>query len=397
MTDQDDTGTCGPTPRRDFLRSVGLGTVGGALLAGCSLGNGDAAATTTTSVADTQASDSTGTSASDQADVGLPELTWEMASSWSPALSTLWASNEYFAGRVAALTGGRFTLNPREAGDISGPLDVLNAVRDGLAPAGTTASYYYLDASPVAAFGTAMPFGLTTRQQYSWLYAAGGLELLQDFYAETFNVIQFPVASTGAQMGGWFNREINVAGDLRGLKMRIPGLGGQVMTELGVEVENLAAGDLASALDSGDIDAAEFIGPEDDKNLGLQERARFYYYPGFWEPSASLEIQIDLDRWNELPATYQEAIRSAAAETMLWTMALYDARNGQALNDLVAAGTELRVFPDEVMEAARAASGLLLDGIASGDEDFARVLEHWRSFRRQVTPWFNLAEASLLR
>jgi TRAP-type mannitol/chloroaromatic compound transport system substrate-binding protein len=169
------------------------------------------------------------------------------------------------------------------------------------------------------------------------------------------------------------------------------------MTLLGVEVENLATGDLASALDSGDIDAAEFIGPEDDKNLGLQERARFYYYPGFWEPSASLEIQIDLDRWNELPATYQEAIRSAAAETMLWTMALYDARNGQALNDLVAAGTELRVFPDEVMEAARAASGLLLDGIASGDEDFARVLEHWRSFRRQVTPWFNLAEASLLR
>ncbi len=394
--------------RRDFLRAVGLTTVGGALLAGCSFGEGDAnnqvgetgaageAGESTSTVADAGSTADAGSGESAGAAAG-PELVWEMASSWSPGLPTLWASNNFFASRVQELTGGAFTINVREAGDLSAPLEVLGAIRDRRAPIGTTASYYYLEESPVTAFGTALPFGLTTRQQYSWLYAGGGLELIQAFYAENFNVIQFPVASTGAQMGGWFNREINVAADLRGLKMRIPGLGGRVMAELGVETESMSAGELAAALDSGAIDAAEFIGPEDDKNLGLQERARFYYYPGFWEPSATLEVQIDLDEWQALPDTYRHAIRSAASETLLWTMALYDARNGQALNDLVAAGTELREFPLEVLEAARAASGLLLDEIAATDSDFARVLEHWRSFRRQVTPWFNLAEASLLR
>lgn len=395
--------------RRRFLAAGGL-TAAGAVLASCSAGDSISAAPalgssdSATDAEATAAGTDTGAGTDDDADPnpagapqgGLPIIEWEMASSWVETLPTLWASNVHFADRVAALTDGRFSITPRPAGELTGPLDILPEVQASTITAGTTASYYYIEASPITAFGTAVPFGLTTRQQLAWLYAGGGLELLQGLYAEKFNVIQFPVASTGAQMGGWFNREIQSLGDLNGLTMRIPGLGGQVMRSLGVETADLPASEIGAALESGQIDAAEFVGPSDDQNLGLQDSGQFYYYPGFWEPCALAEVQINLDEWNALPPSYQEAIRTAAAETTSWTMALYDARNGLALNELVAGGTELRLFPDDVLSAARAASGLLLDDYAAGDEDFARVLEHWRNFRRQVAPWFSLAEAALL-
>ncbi len=393
--------------RRRFLAATGL-SAAGAVLAGCSTGDAGSAApelgSSDSLAADTVASStSTTTGTADGAPAptpgpgGPPIIEWDMASSWVESLPTLWASNVHFADRVAALTDGRFSITPKAAGEVAGGLEVLGAVQASTVPAGTTASYYYIETSPITAFGTSLPFGLTTRQQLSWLYAGGGLELLQGLYAEKFNVIQFPVASTGAQMGGWFNREIRSLDDLNGLTMRIPGLGGQVMRTLGVETVTIGAADIGPALEAGEIEAAEFIGPSDDKNLGLQESGQFYYYPGFWEPSALAELQINLDEWNTLPPSYQEAIRTAAAETTSWTMALYDARNGLALNELVAGGTELRLFPDDVLGAAQASSGLLLDEYAAADPDFARVLEHWRNFRRQVAPWFSLAEAALLQ
>ncbi|MEL6981196.1 MAG: ABC transporter substrate-binding protein [Actinomycetota bacterium] len=400
--------------RRRFLAAGGL-TAAGVVLASCSsgdtisatpaLGSSDSSADTDETAAGTDADADAGTDEDQPAEAtpvsepasSLPVVEWEMASSWVETLPTLWASNVHFADRVAALTDGRFSITPKPAGELTGALEVLPSVQTSAVSLGTTASYYYMESSPITAFGTAVPFGLTTRQQLAWLYAGGGLELLQGLYAEKFNIIQFPVASTGAQMGGWFNREIQSLTDLAGLTMRIPGLGGQVMSSLGVQTENLAASEIGAALESGQIDAAEFIGPSDDKNLGLQDSGQFYYYPGFWEPCALAEVQINLDQWNALPESYREAIRTAAAETTSWSMALYDARNGLALNELVAGGTELRIFPDDVLGAAQAASGLLLDEIAAGDEDFARVLEHWRNFRRQVAPWFSLAEAALLR
>lgn len=394
--------------RRGFLRAAGAGTVasvaGASVLSSCVFDSEDGG---TASTIDSQDSESVVSDtllpvgATDEAvpatDASLPTISWDLPSSWVESLPTLWESNLLFGQRVSQLTGGRFTITARPAGEVAGPLEVLDQVMARSFPAGTTASVYYFASSPVTAFGTAVPFGLTTRQQYAWLYAGGGLELLQEHYARKFNVIQFPMGSTGAQMGGWFNREINSLDDLRGLKMRIPGLGGQVMSMLGVETQTIGVGDIAAALTEGTIDAAEFIGPDDDKNLGLQDAAPYYYYPGFWEPSSFGEIQINLDDWNELPTQYQEAIRSAASETTTRTLALYDARNGQSLNDLVASGTELRLFPDDVLDAARAASGLLLDEIAAGDPDFALVLAHWRDFRRQVGPWFSLAEAAVIR
>lgn len=397
--------------RRRFLAATGLGAAG-AVLAGCSSGDSISAApalgsdsaadgTETETGAGTETDAETGDQPAPAPATGPPGgppvVEWDMASSWVETLPTLWASNVHFADRVAALTNGRFSITPRPAGEITGALEVLPAVQDLTVPAGTTASYYYIESSPIMAFGTALPFGLTTRQQLSWLYAGGGLELLQGLYAEKFNVIQFPVASTGAQMGGWFNREINSLADLDGLVMRIPGLGGQVMRTLGVETVTLGGGDIAAALEAGEIEAAEFIGPSDDQNLGLQDSGQFYYYPGFWEPGASLDLMVNLDQWNQLPAFYQSVFRTASFESMVRVTAEYDARNGQALNDLVAGGTELREFPADILQAGEAASGLILDEIAAGDEEFAVVLEQWRGFRRQVTPWFSLAEAGSIR
>ncbi len=386
--------------RRLLLRAAGVGAFLG--VAGASsyrtLSNRPEATTTSDEItgqettATTAADESLATATTDPSADG-PIVEWQMPTSWPETLPVLWGNTRLFTERLAELTGGRFTITPFPAGELSSPIEVLDVVTSGDFTIGSTATYYYIEQSPVLAFGTALPFGLTMRQQTSWLYYGGGLELLQKFYADRFNVIQFPAGNTGAQMGGWFTREINSLDDIQGLRMRIPGLGGQVMERLGAEVVNLGAADILGALQSGEVDAAEFVGPYDDSNLGLQDSAGFYYHPGFWEPGASLDLIVNQDAWNDLPPLYQTAFRSAAFEALVRVTAEYDARNGQALNELVAGGTELREFPADVIEAGQAAAGLLLDEIAEGDADFKNILEQWRSFRRQVGPWFSLAEA----
>ncbi len=400
--------------RRSFLYKAGLGalaTVAVPSVAGCSAlqssdasevgtePDAEAAAPATEASNDDPSRDGAAEASGDGADgsTTMPLIEWEMPTSWPASLTALWSGAQFFTERVAALTDGRFRITARPAGEVAGPFDILPLVSDGTFPIGATASYYYLDRSPVLAFGTALPFGLTHRQGLSWLYAGGGLELLHEIYARDFNLINFPAGATGAQMGGWFRTEITSLSDLQGLRMRIPGLGGEVMSRLGVEVQNLGAADISDALVNDEIDAAEFVGPFDDTGLGLSEAAPFYYYPGFWEPGALNEIEINLDRWNALPLVYQEAIQAAATEAITAMMADYDAVNGQALNDLVAGGTELRLFPQDLLDAGRAASGIVLDEFAATDPDFARILAHWRNFRRQVGPWFSLAEAALIQ
>ena len=397
--------------RRTFLRSAGAGALLTAAGASAYVALGQSDDDEQPSLASAETDETTDTTVGEQTEStlaqtetvsatatdGFPLVEWEMPTSWPTTLPVLWGNTELFTQRVSELTNGQFRITPSPAGELSSPIEVLDVVNSGQFNAGSTASYYYVDKSPITALATAVPFGLTMRQHVSWLYYGGGLELLQRHFAERFNVIQFPSGNTGAQMGGWFREEINGLADLSNLKMRIPGLGGRVMERLGVEVINLGAADIPEALASGEVDAAEFVGPYDDSRLGLQESAGFYYYPGFWEPGASLDLMVNLDQWNQLPAFYQSVFRTASFESMVRVTAEYDARNGQALNDLVAGGTELREFPADILQAGEAASGLILDEIAAGDEEFAVVLEQWRGFRRQVTPWFSLAEAGSIR
>jgi TRAP-type mannitol/chloroaromatic compound transport system substrate-binding protein len=324
----------------------------------------------------------------------LPTVQWQMATSWPPSLDTIFGGAQVLAERVSALTGGKFTITPRAAGEIAPPLEVLDVVSQGAVQCGHTAAYYYIGKSPALAFGTTVPFGLTAQQQNAWLYEGGGLKQLQEIYVKKFNVIQFPAGNTGTQMGGWFRQEVSTLKDLQGLKMRIPGLGGQVMAKLGVTVQTLGGGEIFQALQTGAIDATEWVGPYDDLKLGLNKIAKFYYYPGWWEPGATLEMQVNLNAWKKLPPQYQEVIKTAAYESNATMLARYDARNNEALQSLLSSGTQVRPYSEEILQAASKAAFALYDDFAAKDADFKAVYEPWKQFRDRIYAWDKLNQGS---
>ena len=371
--------------RRQLIKTTTYGAVAAttASLAACNQGS----PTATTNAAATGAA----------GDEALPQIDWQMATSWPASLDTILGGAQTFAERVGAMSGGRFTITPRAAGEIAPPLEVLNVVSQGAVPCGHTASYYYVGKSPVMGFGASLPFGFTPQQQNAWLYEGGGLTRLQEFYASKFNVIQFPAGNTGAQMGGWFRKEISTINDLSGLKMRIPGLGGQVMSKLGVTVQTLPGGEIFQALQTGAIDAAEWVGPYDDEKLGINKVAQFYYYPGWWEPGSTLEVQINLNEWNKLPQVYQDIVRTAAFEANLEMLSRYETRNNEALQRLVDSGVELRQYSDEIMAAAYDATFQLYDEFAAQDADFKSIYEEWMGFRDRIYSWSNLNQGSFER
>ncbi|MBD2448271.1 TRAP transporter substrate-binding protein [Nostoc sp. FACHB-152] len=332
----------------------------------------------------------TGTSPSLQA--GLPNIRWRMATSWPKSLGTFIGA-ETVAKRVAEMTNGRFKITPFAAGELVPGLQVLDAVQAGTVECGHTSSYYYIGKSPALAFATAVPFGLNAQQQYAWLYQGGGLAAIQKIYSN-FNVINFPAGSTGAQMGGWFKKEIKSVADLKGLKMRIPGLGGQVMSRLGVNVQVLPGGEIYLALDRGAIDAAEWVGPYDDEKLGLNKAAQFYYYPGWWEPGPTLDILVNLNAWNRLPKEYQEVLKTATVEASLTMLNEYDALNGEALTRLLASGTKLVPYSQEILQAAQKISFDIFEENASKDANFKQVYEGWKAFRERIFAWNKVNELS---
>jgi TRAP-type mannitol/chloroaromatic compound transport system substrate-binding protein len=295
------------------------------------------------------------------------------------------------------MTSGRFIVDVRAGGELVPALEVLQSVQSGAVDSGHTASYYYVGLKEWTAFGTALPFGLTARQQNAWLYYGGGLEMLQELYAANFNTIQFPAGNTGVQMGGWFNKEITGLADLQGLRMRIPGLGGRVMSELGVSVQQLPGGEIFQALQTNAIDAAEWVGPYDDTQLEFQTVTQFYYYPGWWEPGPTLEVQVGLDKWNELPEEYQEVVKTAAAQANVDMMASYDAKNPASFQELVdGSDVEVLPYPDDVMEAAEEASFGLYDANGQADGDFQAVFDTWKPYRDSSNAWFKIAEAGMV-
>jgi TRAP-type mannitol/chloroaromatic compound transport system substrate-binding protein len=363
--------------RRQFLKMASMGALGAAALAACSSG-------------DPSVDEAAG-------DESLPELEWEIATSWPTSLDTIFGGAQTFAERVSAMTGGRFMMTAQPGGEVVPALEILQNVQTNAIDGGHTASYYYVGLDPTTAFGTAVPFGLTARQNNAWLYDAGGLELMQAFYADRFDAIQFPAGNTGVQMGGWFNKEVTSLADLQGLVMRIPGLGGGVMTELGVTVQVLPGGEIFQALQTGAVDAAEWVGPYDDLTLGFQDVADFYYHPGWWEPGPTLEVQIPLEKWNALPEVYQEIIKTAAFEANTSMMATYDSKNPEAFQEILnSSDVTVLPYPDEVMEAAADAANEINETNAAENADFKSVYDDWNAFRAKVQPWFAVAETSYL-
>ncbi|HRH82165.1 MAG TPA: TRAP transporter substrate-binding protein [Thiobacillaceae bacterium] len=361
--------------RRDFLKGAGAGAglAGGAVLglSGCE------------KQAATPAPDSG----------ALPQVNWRLASSFPKSLDTIYGAGEVLAERVKTLTNGRFNIRVFAGGEIVPGLQVLDAVQQGTVECGHSASYYYVGKDMTFAFDTAVPFGLTARQQNAWMYHGGGIELMRELFAG-YNIAQFPGGNTGVQMGGWFRKEIQQLSDLNGLKMRIPGIGGQIMAKLGAVPQTLAGGDIYPSLERGAIDAAEWVGPYDDEKLGFQKIAQHYYYPGWWEGGPQLSFYVNLEKWNALPVSYKQAFESAAAEANLLMMAAYDTKNPQALMRLVKQGVRLHAYPEDVLAAAKQAAFALYEEEAGRNPRFAKVYTEWKKFRDLELQWFKVAEAS---
>ncbi len=322
---------------------------------------------------------------------GLPELKWRLASSFPKSLDTLYGGAERVAKRVSDATDGKFQIRVFAPGEVVPALQVVDAVQNNTIEMGHTAAYYYIGKDPTFAFECAIPFGLNTRQQASWLWQGGGIELMRDFFKD-YNIYNIPTGNTGTQMGGWFRKEIKTVQDLSGLKFRIAGLAGQVVAKLGAVPQQIAGGDIYPALEKGTIDAAEWVGPYDDEKLGFVKVAKYYYYPGWWEGCAQLSTYVNLQQFNALPPVYKTILEDACAEAGAWMTAKYDAQNPQALRRLVAEGAQLRPFSREIMAACHKATFELYDEIAAKNEKFKKVYEPWKKFREDAFLWFRVAE-----
>ncbi|RME21787.1 MAG: ABC transporter substrate-binding protein, partial [Deltaproteobacteria bacterium] len=324
------------------------------------------------------------------------KVQWRLASSFPRSLDTIFGASEVLARRVEAMTGGNFRIRVYPAGELVPALQVLDAVQQGTVAVGQSASYYYIGKNPALAFDTCVPFGMTARQQSAWLLEGGGLELVNKLYAD-FGVRVFPAGNTGVQMGGWFKREVPDIASLAGLKMRIPGMGGKVMAALGVSVQNIAGGDIFPALETGAIDATEWVGPYDDEKLGFHKAARFYYYPGWWEPGPNLSFYVGEKAWAALPAEYREVFTTACYEAAVAMQTRYDAKNPPALQRLLAAGVQTRPFSEEIMVAARDAAFQLYADESARNPEYREVFEHWDKARRDFNAWWGLAELAYHR
>jgi TRAP-type mannitol/chloroaromatic compound transport system substrate-binding protein len=321
----------------------------------------------------------------------LAQLTWRLAASWPKSLDTLYGACEVFARRVGEITDKRFQIEVFAAGEIVPALAVLDAVQNGAVEIGHTAAYYYWGKDPSLAFGSAIPFGLNARQMEAWLRHGGGNELLADVFA-SFKCYGISMGNTGCQMGGWFRKEVNRVADLQGLKFRIGGFAGTVVGKLGMVAQQIAPGDIYSALEKGTIDAVEWVGPHDDEKLGFQKIAKYYYYPAWWEGSANGHIVVNLDKWNILPEQYQATLLAAARDAGNWLTSKYDAENPLALKRLVAGGTLLRPFSLEIMEASYKAANEVYAEIGAANPRFKKIYENLTSFRGNSYQWWQVAE-----
>jgi TRAP-type mannitol/chloroaromatic compound transport system substrate-binding protein len=324
---------------------------------------------------------------------GMPEIKWRLTSSFPKSLDTLYGAAENIAKRVSDATGGKFQIRTFAAGEIVPGLQVLDAVQNGSVEAGQTAMYYYFGKNPAFSFATCIPFGMNCRQQNAWWYYGGGNELYNDFL-KPYNCYAICYGNTGTQMGGWFRKEIKTVADLKGLKFRVGGVAGMVLSRLGVVPQQIAAGDIYPALEKGTIDAAEWIGPHDDEKLGFAKVAKYYYTPGWWEGNSSGHMIVNLKAWEELPKDYQNIFAAACGESNAMAMAKYDHLNPGALKRLIATGAQLRSFPKAVMDASFQAAQEQYAEWSAKVPEFNTLYNHYTKYLAEELAWFRVAEGS---
>ena len=325
-------------------------------------------------------------------EVSKRTYSWKMVTAWPPNSPINQESVEQFAKDVAIMSRGRLKIKVFAGGELVPPLQAFDAVSQGGVQMAHTASYYWAGKVPAAQFMTVVPFGLTHKGAWSWIYAGGGLALWQELY-EPFGIVPFPMGNTGIQMGGWFNKKINSMDDLKGLKIRMPGLGGKVLAKAGANPVNIDPGELYMAVERGVIDATEWVGPVFDKRQGLDEVARYYYFPGWHEPGSQLELIINRDAWQLLEPDLKLIVETAAAKASLDIFAQSELQNTIALLEMQADDSiEILEFPESVIKELRRLTALVIEEEASADTDFSKIFEAYRAFEEDYQAYRSVTE-----
>jgi len=320
-------------------------------------------------------------------------LRWRLTSSFPKALDTLFGVNDIFAGKVKELSGGKFVITTHAPGELVPALGTIDAVQAGTVEMANTAPYYYFGKDETFALGCAIPFGLNSRQMTAWMFEGNGLKLMREFY-RNYNIVNFPMGNTGAQMGGWFRKPIGSLADFKGLKFRVGGFAGKVVERIGGVPQNIPGGEIYQALEKGTIDAAEWVGPYDDQKLGFFKVAQNYAYPGWWEGGPQLDLHVNSKAYDGLSAEYKAIIECAAAYAHVDMQAKYDGKNAGALKTLVAGGAKLFPFPKDLMDAAFKESMALYSEVSAKNPNWKKVYEDYSKFRAEQNLWFRFTEAT---
>lgn len=322
---------------------------------------------------------------------GAPKVTWKLTSSFPKSLDLIYGAAISLAQRVSDATDGQFVIEVHPPGELASALDALDAVKSGKADLGHTALAYYWGKDPSFAFGTGVPFGMNARLTNSWFYEGGGNEAINEFLTD-YGVTALPIGNTGAQMGGWFRREVKTAADFKGLKVRSGGFTGTLFKAMGAVPDATPMADMPAALKSGALDAVEFVSPYDDEKLSISKLAPYYYYPGWWQGSSAQHLVINLAQWNGLPKAYRAIFTAACAAINGQTLALYDARNPAALRRLVASGSNLQGFSADITEAAYKAAEQIFVEAAKNNDKFRKLHENYTAFRNDGYLWWQVCE-----
>lgn len=321
---------------------------------------------------------------------------WRMVTTWPKNLPGLGTAPERMADNIRVMSNGRLDIRVYGAGEVVPALEVFEAVSQGTVQMGHGAAYYWKGKVPIAQFFTAVPFGLTAQEMNGWLLHGGGLELWRELY-DRYNLYPIPGGNTGVQMAGWFNKEINSLDDIRGLKMRIPGLGGEVFERAGGTAINLPGGEIFTSMQTGVIDATEWVGPYNDLAFGLHQVAKYYYYPGWQEAGPTLEVLVNRDAWDELPDDLKAIVEQASLAGNTDMLAEYTARNNAALQELTGNhGVELRRLPDDVLAEIKKISAVMTAELVDDDELAQRIYQSWSEYRDNVVEYHEISERAYI-
>ena len=324
--------------------------------------------------------------------IAQKKYSWKMVTTWPPKMPVLQDGAERIAKRLEEMTDGRLKIQVFAAGELVPALGIFDAVSQGTVEVGMGAAYYWAGKAPAAQWFSAVPFGLNAQGMSAWFHAGDGIKLWEEVYAP-FNLIPRPGGSTGVQMGGWFNKKIERIEDYKGLKMRIPGLGGKVVAKAGATVVLTPGGEIFTNLERGVIDATEWVGPLHDLRMGFYKAAKYYYYPGWHEPGTYLEFFFNKKAYESLPKDMQAIIDAACMENELWTLAQFDAQNGAALQELITKHkVDLERFPAPVMEGLRALSDEVILEITASDPLCKKVNDNFKVMQKQVGTWGAISE-----